>query len=87
MTAVNRVDILINNAGAGAEGFTTRRPFAETDPMLWESYLRVNLSNRLFPQVITPPRVLSRCPGRAVLESGQREDFGDTKSRFLIHVK
>lgn len=38
------VDILINNAGnAGAEGFGNRKPFAETSPVDWEPYLRVNL--------------------------------------------
>lgn len=44
VAAAGPVNILVNNAGnAGAEGFATRTPFAETDPADWDPFLRVNL--------------------------------------------
>ncbi|HEY8524984.1 MAG TPA: SDR family oxidoreductase [Acidimicrobiales bacterium] len=42
--AVGPIDVLVNNAGnAGAAGFGSRAPFAETEPAEWEPFLRVNL--------------------------------------------
>jgi NAD(P)-dependent dehydrogenase (short-subunit alcohol dehydrogenase family) len=67
IAAVGRVDVLVNNAGnAGADGFTERRPFAETDPGEWEPFLRVNLYGVMNCTRAALPGMVERQWGRIV---------------------
>jgi len=61
------VDILVNNAGnAGAEGFTGRGPFAESQPSDWEPYLRVNLYGAMYCTRAVLPAMIDAKWGRIV---------------------
>lgn len=61
------VDILINNAGnAGAEGFSARTPFAETEPADWAPFLQVNLYGVLNCTRAVLPGMIERTWGRVV---------------------
>jgi NAD(P)-dependent dehydrogenase (short-subunit alcohol dehydrogenase family) len=67
IAAVGQVDVLVNNAGnAGADGFTERRPFAETDPGEWEPFLRVNLYGVMNCTRAVLPGMVERQWGRIV---------------------
>ena len=61
------VDILVNNAGnAGAEGFTGRGPFAESQPSDWEPYLRVNLYGAMYCTRAVLPAMIDAKWGRII---------------------
>jgi NAD(P)-dependent dehydrogenase (short-subunit alcohol dehydrogenase family) len=67
IAAQDAIDILINNAGnAGAEGFTRRGRFAESEPSDWEPYLRVNLYGAMYCTRAVLPEMIQRKWGRIV---------------------
>jgi 3-oxoacyl-[acyl-carrier protein] reductase len=67
ISGAGSVDILINNAGnAGAEGFSARTPFAETEPSDWAPFLQVNLYGVLNCTRAVLPSMVDRKWGRVV---------------------
>jgi 3-oxoacyl-[acyl-carrier protein] reductase len=67
VAAQDTIDILLNNAGnAGAEGFTGRGRFAESDPSDWEPYLRVNLYGAMYCTRAVLPAMIEHKWGRIV---------------------
>lgn len=67
VSAAGPVDILVNNAGnAGAEGFATRKSFADTDPADWNPFLQVNLYGVLHCTRAVLPAMVERQWGRVV---------------------
>ena len=67
-TAFGPVDILVNNAGnAGANpGDDVRKPFWETGPEAWDSYLRVNLYGVINCTSACIPQMIARKGGRII---------------------
>lgn len=67
-TAFGPVDILVNNAGnAGANPDPdVRKPFWETGPDAWDSYLRVNLYGVINCTSACVPHMLARKGGRII---------------------
>jgi 3-oxoacyl-[acyl-carrier protein] reductase len=67
VAALGAIDILVNNAGnAGAEGFTGRGRFAESDPADWEPYLRVNLYGAMYCTRAALPAMIDNKWGRVI---------------------
>ena len=64
------VDILVNNAGnagkADTLGFENMKPFAEEDPLAWESFLRVNLFGVMYVTRAALPGMIERTFGRVI---------------------
>ncbi|HEV7421674.1 MAG TPA: SDR family NAD(P)-dependent oxidoreductase [Mycobacterium sp.] len=76
--AVGPLDILVNNAGnAGAEGFTARRRFAETEPADWEPYLRVNLYGAMHCTRAVLPAMIEHHWGRVITVVSDAGRTGD----------
>jgi 3-oxoacyl-[acyl-carrier protein] reductase len=81
VATAGRIDVLVNNAGnAGAEGFTERRPFAQTDPGEWEPYLRVNLYGVLHCTRAALPGMVERQWGRVITITSDAGRTGDPNS-------
>ena len=75
------VDILVNNAGnAGAEGFATRRRFAETEPADWEPFLQVNLYGAMYCTRAVLPAMIERKWGRIITIVSDAGRTGDPNS-------
>ncbi|NOR00842.1 SDR family oxidoreductase [Mycolicibacterium fortuitum] len=74
------VDVLVNNAGnAGAEGFASRMPFADTTAADWEPFLQVNLYGVLHCTRAVLPAMVQRQWGRVVTivsDAGRTGDPG-----------
>lgn len=74
------VDVLVNNAGnAGAEGFGGRARFADTEPVDWDSFLRVNLYGVLHCTRAVLPTMIANTWGRiltVVSDAGRTGDPG-----------
>ncbi len=67
VAAQGEIDILVNNAGnAGAEGFSGRGPFAESEPADWEPYLQVNLYGVLHCTRAVLPAMVANKWGRII---------------------
>ena len=80
IASLGGVDVLVNNAGnAGAEGFGSRGTFAESDPVDWEPFLRVNLYGALHCSRAVLPGMIERRWGRLVTivsDAGRAGDAG-----------
>lgn len=78
VTAHGDVGVLVNNAGnAGAEGYSGRGRFAESDPADWEPYLRVNLYGAMFCTRAVLPGMVDRRWGRIVTIVSDAARTGD----------
>lgn len=76
--AAGGVDVLVNNAGnAGSAGFGDRKPFAETGPADWESYLRVNLYGVLNCTRAALPEMVEKRWGRIITVVSDAGRTGD----------
>ncbi|HVW42065.1 MAG TPA: SDR family oxidoreductase [Amycolatopsis sp.] len=65
--AAGRVDILVNNAGnAGADGWKSNVPFAETAPADWEPFLKVNLLGPMHTTHSVLPAMTAQGWGRII---------------------
>jgi NAD(P)-dependent dehydrogenase (short-subunit alcohol dehydrogenase family) len=65
--ALTPVDILVNNAGnAGSDSWPGLRPVAETDPVEWEPFLRVNLYGVMHCTRAALPAMIDAGWGRVV---------------------
>ncbi len=73
------VDILVNNAGnAGAEPTdNARKPFWETTPEDWDSFIRVNLYGVINCTSAVIPGMIDRRRGRIVTVISEASRFGD----------
>jgi len=79
--ATGPIDVLVNNAGnAGADGFTERRRFAETEPEEWEPYLRVNLYGATYTTRAVHPAMIERNWGRIITVVSDAGRTGDPYS-------
>lgn len=88
VAAAGHVDILINNAGnAGAEGFASRAPFAETAPQDWEPFLRVNLYGVLHCTRAVLPSMIDRRWGRIVTIVSDAGRTGDANGAAYAAAK
>ncbi|MDN4517986.1 SDR family oxidoreductase [Mycolicibacterium austroafricanum] len=80
VAATGPVDVLVNNAGnAGAEGFGGRARFADTEPVYWDSFLRVNLYGVLHCTRAVLPTMIANTWGRiltVVSDAGRTGDPG-----------
>ena len=75
------VDVLVNNAGnAGAEGFTGRKRFAETEPADWEPYLKVNLYGAMHCTRAVLPAMIEAQWGRVITIVSDAGRTGDPNS-------
>lgn len=75
---VGPVDVLVNNAGnAGADGFGSRAPFAETEPADWEPFLQVNLHGTLHCCRAVLPQMIASGWGRIVTVVSDAGRTGD----------
>ncbi|AKS30895.1 SDR family NAD(P)-dependent oxidoreductase [Mycolicibacterium goodii] len=82
------IDILINNAGnAGAEGFASRAPFAETTPEDWEPFLRVNLYGVLHCTRAVLPSMIDRKWGRILTIVSDAGRTGDANGAGYAAAK
>lgn len=85
---VGQVDILINNAGnAGAEGFASRAPFAETTPEDWQSFLGVNLYGVLHCTRAVLPSMIDRAWGRVLTIVSDAGRTGDANGAAYAAAK
>lgn len=88
VATAGHVDILINNAGnAGAEGFASRAPFAETGPEDWEPFLRVNLYGVLHCTRAVLPSMIDRRWGRIVTIVSDAGRTGDANGATYAAAK
>lgn len=88
VTAAGHVDILVNNAGnAGAEGFASRAPFAETTPEDWEPFLRVNLYGVLHCTRAVLPWMIEHKWGRVLTIVSDAGRTGDANGATYAAAK
>jgi 3-oxoacyl-[acyl-carrier protein] reductase len=81
VSTAGSIDILVNNAGnAGAEGFATRRRFAETEPADWEPFLRVNLYGAMHCTRAVLPAMMEQAWGRVITIVSDAGRTGDPNS-------
>jgi len=77
--AVGGVDILVNNAGnAGADGVAALARFAETAPVEWEPYIRVNLYGVLHCARAVLPGMIAKRWGRMITIVSDAGRMGET---------
>ncbi len=82
------VDILVNNAGnAGAEGFASRTPFANTSPAEWDSFLKVNLYGVLHCTRAVLPAMVERTWGRVLTIVSDAGRTGDANGAAYAAAK
>lgn len=88
LTAAGPVDILVNNAGnAGAEGFASRVPFAQTAPADWDPFLRVNLYGVLHCTRAALPAMVERGWGRVITIVSDAGRTGDANGAAYAAAK
>jgi 3-oxoacyl-[acyl-carrier protein] reductase len=82
------IDIVVNNAGnAGAEGFASRAPFAETTPGDWEPFLRVNLYGVLHCTRAVLPSMIDHRWGRVLTIVSDAGRTGDANGATYAAAK
>lgn len=81
LAVLGPVDVMVNNAGnAGAHGFLTARPFAETQPADWDPFLRVNLYGVLHCTRAVLPAMIDHEWGRIITIVSDAGRTGDPNS-------
>jgi 3-oxoacyl-[acyl-carrier protein] reductase len=76
--AVERVDVLVNNAGnGGAAGFVGRGEFAESDPADWAPYLDINLYGVMYASRAALPAMKANGWGRIITIVSDAGRMGD----------
>lgn len=83
------IDALVNNAGnAGAvpdEG--ARKPFYETDPEVWRSWIGVNFGGVINRTALALPGMIERKPGKIVTIISDASRFGDAGMKVYAGAK